>query len=112
MGGEVLRRGVSDHFIMAKDLDTLMPMECTYDLRVHPGNGRELCRPVRFVVRPGDPGSVVAGAPRRGSHPPAPRYLLQNWGKPALRPALPKAHSPPGPPTQLHTHPLPSPPPT
>src|SRR5258708_14789008 len=90
MGGEVLRRGVSDHFIMAKDLDTLMPMECTYDLRVHPGNGRELCRPVRFVVRPGDPGSVVAGPLGREAHRQAPRYLLKIWEEAALPPPLHK----------------------
>ena len=45
--------------VVAKDLDRLVIGQCPGDLGVDPRNGPQLARPVRLVVRPGDPGGLV-----------------------------------------------------
>ena len=45
--------------VVAENLDTLVLGEHARDLRVHPRNGPQLPWPVRLVVWPGDPGSVM-----------------------------------------------------
>src|SRR5215218_7695355 len=45
--------------IVAEDLHPLVLREHTDNLGVHPWDGPQLPRPVRLVVRPGDPGGLV-----------------------------------------------------
>src|SRR5674476_1347140 len=59
MRREMLLRRRANRVVMAENLDALVLRDDSRDLGVYPRENAELTRPVRLVVRPGDPGGVV-----------------------------------------------------
>jgi hypothetical protein len=59
MRGEQRTRILRDGLVVTEDLHALVLAEGANDLGIDPGNRTKLARPVRLVVRPGDPRCVV-----------------------------------------------------
>src|SRR6266513_742550 len=59
VGAEQRTRVLRNRLVVTKNLHAIEIAQCANDLRVHPRDRGELARPVRLVVRPGDPGCIV-----------------------------------------------------